>query len=82
MISHLEIRTEENPDVKPYLHQKKTEVIEVKLDEKILEFKTKAERVTENYLRLLASKKVIPQSRAGLSSFAVSAFNASYFNCL
>lgn len=72
MISHLEIRNEENADVKKYLHEKKVETIVVKLDEKILEAKEKFLRVIDKYVKPLVQQKVVPQSFSFLNSYSVS----------
>ncbi|KAL0271485.1 UNVERIFIED_CONTAM: hypothetical protein PYX00_008566 [Menopon gallinae] len=71
MISHLELRNEEDPDIKPYLHEKKVETIVVKLDNQILEIKDQFLRAVDKYIRPLMRHKLIPQSFSSINPFSL-----------
>lgn len=46
LISHLEFRTEESVDVRPYVFQRSLETVVVQLDEKLVEIK-------EEYMKVI-----------------------------
>ena len=49
MISHIELRSEESIDVRPYVHQRKVEKVVVSLDGEIKEIRTAFLKVIELY---------------------------------
>jgi len=74
LISHLELRNEDDPDIAKYLHEKKVDVVVVNLDSKIVEYKKLLQNVSSKYLQQLVQAKAIPASFGSLSSYAVSPF--------
>ncbi|CAH1126723.1 unnamed protein product [Ceutorhynchus assimilis] len=59
LISHLEFRTEESVDVKPYVFERSLETIVVPLSDKLIEIKEEYLRILEHYARTLKQNKVI-----------------------
>lgn len=75
MISHLELRNEEDPDIKPYLHEKKVETVVVELGEQIIRIKEEFLRAVDKYIQPLMRNKLIPQSFSSISPYSVSIIN-------
>ncbi|XP_055957171.1 Fanconi anemia group M protein [Patella vulgata] len=59
LISHIEIRTEECPDIKPYTHERKVDKIVVPLGEELTKVKTKYIQIMDSVIRRLNQQKVI-----------------------
>ncbi|KAK6181427.1 hypothetical protein SNE40_009275 [Patella caerulea] len=59
LISHIEIRTEECRDIKPYTHERKVDKIVVPLGEELTKVKTKYIQVMDSVIRRLNQQKVI-----------------------
>lgn len=47
LISHVELRGDESPDIKPYTHERRVEKIVVKLGDELNSVRTKYVRVSE-----------------------------------
>uniref|UniRef100_A0A6P7HDG0 Fanconi anemia group M protein-like n=1 Tax=Diabrotica virgifera virgifera TaxID=50390 RepID=A0A6P7HDG0_DIAVI len=67
LISHLEFRTEESPDVSPYVFQRNLTTVVVPLGTKLQEVKDSYMKVLEYYTRSLIRYKVIQGNCANLT---------------
>ncbi|GJQ80136.1 hypothetical protein Trydic_g23716 [Trypoxylus dichotomus] len=59
LISHLEIRTDDSPDVMPYVFQRTMETIVVPLGEKLQSVKAAYLQLLEKYTRVLMANRII-----------------------
>ncbi|XP_022902317.2 DEAD-box ATP-dependent DNA helicase Fancm [Onthophagus taurus] len=67
LISHLEVRTEESPDVAPYVFQRHLETVVVPLGGKLEEMRNKYLRVLERYVKVLKDNNIITGNCANLT---------------
>ncbi|EFA06458.2 hypothetical protein TcasGA2_TC009341 [Tribolium castaneum] len=67
LIAHLEFRSEESPDVKPYVFERALETVVVPLGEKLQQIRDKYIQVLEKYTRTLIQYKVIYGNCANLT---------------
>ncbi len=92
-IENFEVRTEDDPDVEPYLHRKEVEWIEVSLDERFREAKNNLEEAKREQLKKLKSmgmldsvsrvnKKQLLKLRGKLGSKASSGDDPKYYSGL
>lgn len=67
LIAHVEFRSEESPDVKPYIFNRSLETVVVPLGEKLQQVKDEYIMVLEKYTRSLVKYKVIHGNCSNLS---------------
>jgi ERCC4-related helicase len=58
-INHIEIRTEKDMDVKPYIHKVDNEWIKIKLPSEFLEVKTILEQMLKEYYKILKENELL-----------------------
>ncbi|MDX1797885.1 MAG: DEAD/DEAH box helicase, partial [Candidatus Lokiarchaeia archaeon] len=58
-INHIEIRTEKDIDVKPYIHKVDNEWIKIKLPSEFLEVKTILEQMLKDYYKILKENELL-----------------------
>ncbi|KAI4469149.1 fanconi anemia group m fancm family member [Holotrichia oblita] len=67
LISHLEIRTDDSPDVAPYVFERRLEKVVVPLGEKLQSVKADYLQILEKYTRILVTNRVIAGNFANLT---------------
>ncbi|XP_044745496.1 Fanconi anemia group M protein homolog [Coccinella septempunctata] len=78
MISHLEYRTEESEDVKPYVFKRKLETVVVPLGQKLEQVKNHYLEVLEKYSRVLLKYKVVQGNCSTLTKGAIFRIKKEY----
>ncbi|KAK9872531.1 hypothetical protein WA026_017996 [Henosepilachna vigintioctopunctata] len=78
MISHLEFRNEESPDVKPFVFRRKLETIVIPLGEKLNEVKTEFSQILEKYTRNLMKYQIIQGNYSTLTKGRIFMAKAEY----
>lgn len=61
MISHIEMRTEDSPDIVPYTFQRNIEKIVVPLGRELLDIKSKFLQILETFIRRLVAYGALPR---------------------
>lgn len=74
LISNLELRDENSPDIIPYLNKRQTDIIVVPLDSDLARFKEKYVSIMDHWVRLLVQYNIIRGDASTITKGRVSAF--------